>query len=259
MFYYSYITDKGKKQVDQDALMIKTARYQNADVLMAAVCDGIGGLSHGEIASSSVVEGLSRWFETQYAAHLKAEDNVLTIRQSLDDRLQGLNDAINQCCRDGASMGTTCTAVLADPQKDLLLIAHVGDTRLYRIREDSIEVVTQDHSVVAEEVRRGLITEEQARTDERQNQITNCIGAGENGRVYDYLFQRPEEQCTYLLCTDGFRKMVDPEELQAHLRPQDVTDAEMLHQRLQALLELDLMRDETDNITAVAFAYVKGN
>lgn len=256
MFRFSYVTDIGKKKVNQDALLIKTARYQNSEILFAAVCDGIGGLTGGEIASSYVITGVSAWFETEYAGLRQAGKGVLDIRQSLDTCLHRLNDEINT---SGQEMGTTFTGMLLDPAVNLVLVGHVGDSRLYRLYADKAEVVTSDHSVVAEEVRRGIITEESARTDSRQNQITNCIGVGESGRVYDYIIQQPDDSCTYMLCSDGFRKMVTDEEIRAYLEPENNPDGEHIRQNLKKLLELNLQRHETDNITAAAVRYIKGD
>ena len=203
-----------------------------------------------------MITGVSAWFETEYAALRKSECGILEIRQSLDTCLHRMNDMINSNNQD---MGTTFTAMLIDPALNLMLCGHVGDTRLYRIYSDRVEVVTSDHSVVAEEVRRGVISAEKARTDSRQNQITNCIGAGENNRVYDYIIQEPDNQCTYMLCSDGFRKMVTDEEIRTFLNPEINPDEKQINQNLMQLLELNLRRQESDNITAAAVRYVKGD
>ena len=184
MYTYSYATTEGIiKEINQDALMIKIARYKEKDILFAAVCDGIGGLTGGEDASSCVIDQVSGWFDNVYPDFLRNGRTMLDARKSLDQHLHRVNDAINICSEKSGGMGTTFTALLIDPVLDSVMVAHVGDTRLYKIYEDRIEAVTSDHSIVAEEVRRGIITEESARFDKRQNQITNCIGAGETGRM----------------------------------------------------------------------------
>ena len=155
-------------------------------------------------------------------------------------------------------MGTTFTGLLIDPFLDSVMVAHVGDTRLYKIYEDRAEAVTSDHSVVAEEVRRGIISEESARFDSRQNQITNCIGAGETGRMYDYLMLKPETDCMYMLCSDGFRKMVTDDEIRQRLVPSGNPDSATIKANLDYLLDLNMKRNEGDNITALAIRYSKG-
>lgn len=256
MYIYSFATTEGiVKKINQDALLIKTARYKGCDIIFSAVCDGIGGLSGGETASSCVVNVVSDWFENVYPAILRKDGNILDIRQSLDDHLHRINDAINRDCDRGREMGTTYTSVLIDNYLDSVLVAHVGDTRLYKIYDDKIELVTADHSIVAEEVRRGIITEEEARHDKRQNQITNCIGAGETDRMYDFRIQKPDKECVYMLCSDGFRKMIDENEIMERLAPSKNSDTNKLKKNLEYLMELNMKRKENDNITAAALRY----
>lgn len=256
MFIYSYVTTEGTvKKVNQDALMIKSARFKGNDILFAAVCDGIGGLNCGEDASSYVIQSASDWFEKDFSAMLRQGKSVLDIRAELDELLHKVNDVINRECSRGREMGTTFTSMLIDCCHDSMIAAHAGDTRLYKIYNDRLEVVTSDHSVVAEEVRRGIISEEEARFDKRQNQITNCIGAGETGRMYDFIIQTPEKECVYMLCSDGFRKMVSADEIRQSLAPDANPDADSLKRSLDHLLDLNMKRMENDNITAVAVRY----
>lgn len=259
MYIYSYVTTEGiVKKVNQDALMIKIARYNGRDILFAAVCDGIGGLTGGENASSYAVSETSEWFENVYPMLLKQGCGILDVRKSLDRHLHRINDNINFYCIKNGSMGTTFTSVLIDPNLNAVMAAHVGDTRLYKVYEDRIEIVTSDHSVVAEEVRRGIITAEDARFDKRQNQITNCIGAGETDRMYDFIIQKPDEDCIYMICSDGFRKMVDSEEIRKRLVPSENTDSDMMNGNLEYLMQLNMERKENDNITALAVKYSSG-
>ena len=256
MFIYSYVSTEGiVKKVNQDALMIKNAAFRGKDILFAAVCDGIGGLYGGEDASSCVIKTVSDWFEKDFAVLLKNGKGTLDIRASLDGCLHKVNDAINVECAKGREMGTTYTSMLLDTYNDVMLAAHAGDTRLYKIYDSDMEIVTADHSVVAEEVRRGLLSEEAARTDKRQNQITNCIGAGETGRMYDFIIQKPEKNCVYMLCSDGFRKMISGEEIQRTLSPASNPDQGTLDRSLRYLLDLNMKRMENDNITALAVIF----
>lgn len=259
MFQYTYITTKGLRASNQDALLIQTARVQGREILFAAVCDGMGGLSCGEHASSYAVSEAAAWFSGQFAQLAEADADVLEIRSSLDDLLHRINDEINLAGERLGGMGTTYTSMLLDPQKNYLLAAHVGDTRLYRITDSEVSVLTTDHSVIAEELRRGILTEEAARTDSRQNQITNCLGAGETGRAYDYSILEPEDGCTYLLCSDGFRKLISADEIRQALAPSANSDADALKRSLTRLTDLNLSRQESDNITAAAVKFTKEN
>ena len=257
MFHYTYVTTKGMRKTNQDALLIQKAAFCGREILFAAVCDGMGGLSCGEHASAYTVSEAAAWFSAEFPA--LADADVLDIRVSLDDFLHRINDDINTAGETLGDMGTTYTSLLLDPEKNYLLAAHVGDTRLYRITDSGSEVLTTDHSVIAEELRRGLLTEEKARTDTRQNQITNCIGAGETDRSYDYIILEPESDCTYLLCSDGFRKLISEDEIRQALAPSKNPDANALQKHLKELTDLNLERRESDNITAVAVKYTKEN
>ena len=259
MYCFSYVTTKGiVRDVNQDALMIKIASYREKEILVSAVCDGMGGIAGGEIASSFVITGVSEWFESQYPVLLCGNESILDIRRSLDELLHTLNDNINSNIGNKPKMGTTFTGMIIDPVLDKVLISHVGDTRLYKIYADRLEIVTTDHSVVAEEVRRGLLTPEEAAKDTRQNQITNCIGAGEKNRIYDYIIQSPETDCVYMLCSDGFRKFISENEIIEYLSPVKNIDNNSLHSNLEYLMNLNMERKESDNITAVAVKYKGG-
>ena len=260
MYYFSYVTTEGiVKDINQDALMMKVASYKNSEIFIGAVCDGMGGLSGGETASSFVISGVSEWFESEYPDLLYSDSNILNIRKSFDELLHILNDDINNNSYDGKFMGTTFTGILINPLINNVLVAHVGDTRLYKVYSDRLEIVTADHSVVAEEVRRGILSAEEARYDSRQNQITNCIGAGEKNRVYDYIMQCPERECIYVICSDGFRKMISEEEILQYLSPDKNSDDISLHNNLEFLMKLNMQRMENDNITALAVRYTGVN
>ncbi len=258
MYNFSYVTTEGiVKTVNQDALLIKIAEYKKQRILFAAVCDGMGGLYGGEKASSFVISGISDWFENEYPEIIRRAGNILEIRQNLDECLHRLHDDIINSTESGKAMGTTLTSLLIDPILDVTLTAHVGDTRLYRIFSNRLEIVTSDHSVVAEEVRRGIISEEQARNDSRQNQITNCIGVASGNGIYDFIIQEPCTDCVYMICSDGFRKMITEDELKTYLNPTINPDNNSIKSNLEYLLKLNIQRKESDNITALAVRYTK--
>lgn len=259
MFQYSYVTTKGRRNANQDALLIQTAQFQEREIFFAAVCDGMGGLSCGEHASSYTISEAASWFAGQFAQFVKADAGVLEIRSSLDDLLHRINDDLNLAGKQLGDLGTTFTSMLLDPLKNYLLVAHVGDTRLYRLSGSEAEVLTVDHSVIAEELHRGILTAESARTDSRQNQITNCIGAGLVERAYDYSILEPKDGCIYLLCSDGFRKLISEDEIRQVLAPSANADADALHHSLSYLTELNLSRQESDNITSAAVKFTKEN
>jgi len=218
---------------------------------MAAVCDGMGGLSEGEKASSYIVNKMSEWFSGSFAAMIKKKVSILDIRKDLDDYLHMINDRLNRySAKKKVMLGTTLTAVIIMENENKTLTAHVGDTRAYRITDDEISTITHDHSVVGEEVIEGILTEESANNDDRQNQLTKCIGAEFDDISYDYLIQE-NEKCCYLLCSDGFRKKISSSEIHEKIRPSMIRTQEDADRILRELTDLNIKREETDNITSL--------
>lgn len=251
-YLFTYYTDKGPcRDVNQDALCFRAAEYDGNTYLFAAVCDGMGGLSEGEKASSYIIKKLTEWFSGYFSALIKQKKGMLEIRKNLDDYLHILNDRINGYSADkGISIGTTMTAFLIFGNEKRMLTAHVGDTRAYKITDSDIEVLTHDHSVVGEEVLEGVLTEEKANKDSRQNQLVKCIGAEFEDISYDYLISDTEE-CCYMLCSDGFRKEISIKELHEALKPSAITDESQAQTVLKKLTDTCIDRKENDNITSL--------
>lgn len=211
----------------------------------------MGGLSDGEMASSYVTAKMSEWFKSSFSSLIKQKKNILEIRKNLDDYIHMINDRINlYSSQNGVSLGTTMTALIYFEGENKTLTAHVGDTRLYKITDDDIQIMTHDHSVVGEEVIEGIITEESANNDERQNQLTKCLGADFSDISYDYIIEEAEK-CCYMLCSDGFRKKITMSEIHENLKPSCINSRQEADEILRELTELGMERMETDNITAV--------
>ncbi len=251
-YLFSYCTDKGPcRDVNQDSLCFKSAEYKGNTFLLAAVCDGMGGLSDGENASAYVIKKLSQWFENNLASLLHRKKRILDIRKNLDEYIHMVNDKINKySAKNNKMLGTTMTAIIVLTDINKILTAHVGDSRAYKISDNEITLITNDHSVVGEEVRNGFLTEELANSDERQNQLTKCIGADFYDISYDYTIN-DMESCVYMLCSDGFRKKISSSEFSESLKPSEITDKIKAENTLRRLTELNIQRDETDNITSL--------
>ncbi len=252
-YFFSYVTTEGAvRKVNQDSLFISEAEYDGEKIFFGAVCDGVGGLSAGEKASGYVCKRINEWFADDFAELMRNSASILKIRESLDDRLHELNERINDYAdRHSSDMATTFTGLLILPKFGNVLTAHVGDTRLYKITNDEIEVLTSDHSVVAQEVRDGIITQEMAEKDPRQNQLTNCIGAGLDDTSYDYSISPYSKGDVYMLCSDGFRKKISSEEIHKALSPSANKDEKTMKSNLEKLKDQVIQRGEKDNITAL--------
>ena len=140
-------------------------------------------------------------------------------------------------------MGTTCISLLVNGTK--ALIGHVGDSRAYLVREGDVHQLSEDHSLVNEQVRAGLLTEEEARHSRLKNIITRSVGFEEDVLV-DLLGFESKPGDRYLLCSDGLSNLVDNEEIGVQLLRHD--DPERAS---RALVDLANERGGDDNITVV--------
>jgi protein phosphatase len=255
----AYCTDTGAiKRINQDSLCIKSAAMNGNEYILAAVCDGLGGLSDGETASAFVICTLSEWFEKRLPEMLKEEKNILQIRHDLDDTLHDASDRLNSYAeRTGKTLGTTMTALIFLGNQGKIIAAHIGDSRAYMIKNGNAELLTTDHSVIFDEIRSGKLTEEEAAADTRQNQLTRCIGAGLEDVTFDYSILTAEYDTVYMICSDGFVKKITAGEIAAELDPDVITDDGTAERKLAHLTKLCIERDETDNISSLAIKLIE--
>ncbi len=241
------ITDVGiVKVVNQDSLLMKRALWGEKEILMAIVCDGLGGLSKGELASAEVVRFFSDWFNRELVRELEQVDmNLIASRWVLE--LRTLNQKMLEYgCQHDFSMGTTFTGMLCID--DAYLIVHVGDTRVYRI-DRRVEQLTMDHTQVAQEVRAGRMTPAEARVARNRNVLTQCVGASKT--IQPQVLTGTVQPGVYLLCSDGLRHKVTDLELLESLQPDQLKNKQFMHVQSRLLVELVKERGERDNISAI--------
>jgi PPM family protein phosphatase len=165
---------------------------------MFAVADGMGGAKAGEVASGLAAAALreagtdGRSGEER-VTQLIQEANRRVFRRANEDR-------------DASGMGTTMTVALVEDGR--VVFGHVGDSRAYLIREGSIEQLTDDHSLVAELVRSGRLTPEEAEAHPQRSVITRAVGTEPDVDVDTFTIE-PEERDLFLICSDGLTDMVD--------------------------------------------------
>ena len=242
-------TDVGiKKETNQDSVVLKIISDGKHEILLALLCDGMGGMSKGELASATVVRAFSEWFETIYPQK-GMKWTTREIQQQWKEILQQINVKLMKYGDEhDITLGTTVTVILISNDYKYL-IGHVGDTRVYRIAE-TIEQLTEDHTFVAREVRRGNMTVEQALKDNRRNVLLQCIGVNEQFEP-QFVEGQFETGDGVLLCSDGLRHEVTNEELYAHLRAEYRKDNTSMKKQLRTLVELNKQRMESDNISAI--------
>ena len=240
-------TDIGNvKKTNQDSILVKHAAYNNKEVLMAIVCDGMGGLSRGELASATVIRACDKWFDQMLPFELENPDlNVIGGKWAVI--LKELNaDLLKFSKIQGQSMGTTFSGIIFID--DSYLIVHVGDSRVYYLGS-GITQLTKDQTFVAREIEKGKMTQEQAKTDKRRNMLLQCVGA--SAQVIPDAIIDKVETGAYLLCSDGFRHVISEEEIFESLNPVNCINKQSMHSNTRYLIDLVKQRHERDNISAV--------
>ncbi|MCI9146236.1 MAG: serine/threonine-protein phosphatase [Eubacterium sp.] len=242
-------TDIGiAKKINQDSFTLKIAKSSKHNIAFAVLCDGMGGLKNGELASAFVVNAFSNWFEQVFPSIVDSKLDFEAIKK------QWNNIAISQCEKimdygnaNGISLGTTLSAILCIDNQ--YIIIHIGDTRIYRLN-DNIEQITTDHTFVANEVLHNRMTVDQAQTDSRKNVLLQCIGASKNIEC-EFKMGTIGENEEFLLCCDGFRHEISNEEIYGVLAPDFMSSEKVMRKSLVDLVNLNKQRNEKDNITAI--------
>lgn len=240
-------SDSAGRPENQDvamALALPTSSTLPADDFLLLVADGMGGAPAGDVASQIAASTLRDAFP-------QIPDGDLA--QALKSAYRKANDAIYAAGLENpaqAGMGTTLTAALL--RGKYATIAHVGDSRAYLLRGGGVTQVTQDHTVVAEDLARGKINAREAQTDPRRNQLTHALGVRERlesrlPAIFE-LALLPGDRL--LLCSDGLYGVVDQVDMQRLLATQEADAAAI------ALVDLARERGTTDNATAVVAAAI---
>lgn len=225
------VTDIGKvRQRNEDSIGV------DAEIGLLVVADGMGGHNAGDLASRLTIETL---FTS--ARSLPARE---------PDRLQSAVNRANAVILEAADadpsrsgMGTTVVAAWFSATH--LDVAHVGDSRLYRLRTGVLEMLTRDHSQVQELVDRGILTPAQARVSTRRNLLSRALGTDPDVRI-DCARHALQGGDSYLLCSDGLTNMLEDEEIAVIL--QDTGPVQSIAERLVSLAN---ERGGRDNISVV--------
>lgn len=249
-YVFACCTDRGTgRRHNQDSLLVKQAVYKKEQVLLAMVCDGMGGLKRGEVASAALVRSFSEWFEQKLPQLLKPSLDEAELFRSWDMLLQEMDrriEAYGQ--RRHFQLGTTVTAMLFAGKA--YYIMHVGDSRAYEVRR-GIRQLTRDQTLVQQEVECGLLTRDEAEKDVRRNVLLQCVGA--SGKVKPACKKGTLHRDTvYMLCCDGFRHMVSEKEMWKGLRPSMMKEKRMMEKRLADLIRMNQDRGEQDDISVIA-------
>ena len=234
------ITDVGlQRHENQDTFAVERGAADGQ--LIAVVCDGMGGESCGQIASSLAV----RAFLDELHAVLRADMTTEQLREAVSFCVSKANAAVKRHAQEHTEchgMGTTLVSAVTNGSG--AVICNVGDSRAYRVGTGRLERITRDHSVVEGLIESGNITAEQARTHPNRNLITRALGVSAN-IVPEYNRCEIEEGDILLLCTDGLTNMVADDDIAQVLREVPFFDATSI------LVDRALQAGGQDNITVL--------
>ncbi|MFW0121546.1 PP2C family protein-serine/threonine phosphatase [Rothia sp. CCM 9419] len=210
---------------------------------LAVVADGMGGHVGGDVASATTVLDLTPLDHSGYegSAGVYLADEIQTANIIMNE-LVDLNPSLS-------GMGTTCTALLVDGEK--IELAHIGDSRAYRLRNDVFEQITTDHTFVQRLLEEGRITPEQALTHPHKNVIMRVLGDVDASPELELLTLEAECGEKWVLSSDGLDAVVGVEEIEEVMR-----STEDLKHMVDSLVDLTLDRGAPDNVTVVALSVI---
>lgn len=251
-FQCGVVSDVGTtRKVNQDSACIHIQDSIVGNVGLAVVCDGMGGLSHGEFASQSMIEKIEKWYDSEFKELLVQGVEVNQLREQLDELLVEHNKYLIEYGNDmGASMGTTVSLLLMLPGRYFGI--HVGDSRLYHFVDGKIEERTTDHSVCQVLANTGEIDESEIRHHPDRNRLLRAIGMHDQTETLNSLkiIEKKGKNHVFLLCSDGFWEYIDEKHMEKTLKR--AKTPEMWLAKMQKIVQKNGKNNNMDNYTAIA-------
>lgn len=244
------VTDVGlKRDKNEDNLLI------NDELNLFVVADGMGGHAGGEFASQIAVSTIESFIVQNLDNELtdpKATQDTTRhpITEKLKRSIQMAGDTIYQKAvqnPDLRGMGTTTVAMMLANGK--AFIAYVGDSRIYLVRQGQCKQLTEDHSLVNEQVKAGIISAEDAKNHQLRNIITRSVGYQEEVEI-DTLIVDVQPSDRLLMCSDGLSNFLEDREIADLLGKQELQDS------AQDLVDLAIERGGDDNITLIVLEVI---
>lgn len=234
-FITAHLTDQGLyREKNQDALSLQIIRAGRRRILLAVVCDGLGGLSDGELASARVVQSVTQWFRQHWQELAAGRYAGKRLQKELTAFMEQEHKKLSSHGRRrGRMLGTTVSLLLVLGRR--FYIMHVGDTRIYLIRR-RVRQLSADHAL-------------------SENVLLQCVGSARKIKP-DFTSGRVKRGVGFLLCSDGFYRRLARGELEQGLARRHTYSSSEAGQRLLELCRIARMRGEEDNISAI-FVKVK--
>lgn len=216
---------------------------------LVVLADGMGGHNAGEVASELAVTSISDALEEVLSPDIK-DTSDMDYKEAVHEAVVFANDEINQHAKthpECSGMGTTVVMALFHDKS--VILASVGDSRIYRFRKGELEQVTTDHSLVQEMIDNGYMSEEEAMNSTNRNLITRALGIAENVDI-DVTQLEIEKDDIYLLCSDGLSDMIDDNQIFSVL----VKSREDLERASHELVKLAKEHGGHDNVSVILVA-----
>ena len=226
--FYAVLHECGGRRVNQDSITLQRMVTRKGVVTMVLLCDGMGGMDAGEIASGYVAERMAVWFYDALPGVLKSGYRSWKVSKSLQRALFRIHEDLRQYGENrGLHCGTTFTLLLIAGKN--YQVFHLGDSVAYRLGR-RCRRITDFHT--------------------KDGGVTKCIGIGR--------YHKPQERHgrifgakDYLLCSDGMRHFLKEQDLQRALQRDEITDRSLAERALQNLARVAARRGESDNMSAV--------
>jgi len=246
-FIIEGISDAGTKNPEnQDACFAGTTIAASGSTVFAIVCDGMGGMQSGDLASASIIDEFRKWFYGKCDLGTEWITNIYDIHNEWEEILERCNqEIIRYGTEHSTRLGSTVVAVLFTQEHVILM--NVGDSRAYYVA-DTVIKLSCDHSVVGKDIELGILTEEEAKSDNRNNVLTQCVGVLDE--IDPFFSGLDIKNGSYILCSDGFYNRISNEEIKNTLR--NVYDGETLQDAITTLKSIDRAREEKDDISVIA-------
>jgi serine/threonine protein phosphatase PrpC len=216
---------------------------------LVILADGMGGHNAGEVASELAISSINDALEEVLSPEIK-DSCAMDFKEVVHEAVVYANDEINQHAKthpECSGMGTTIVMTLF--HDDSVILASVGDSRIYRFRKGELKQVTTDHSLVQEMVDNGYMSEEEALNSNNRNLITRALGIAEDVKV-DVTEHEIEKDDIYLLCSDGLSDMIDDGLIFSTL----VKSRQDLKRASEELVELAKEHGGHDNVSVILVA-----
>ncbi len=239
------VSDRGRKRTSNEDAFGYSIEHG-----VYLVCDGMGGAAAGEIASSLAVDEVLRMIGEVRDSQVRDSDtaaSALAIPRIAEEAVVAANQAIHERAQRNlrlSGMGTTLVGLVAGEQK--VWILNIGDSRCYRLRDRRIQLCTQDHSLVEEQIRMGRMTRAEAARSPLRNVITRALGT-QGSVTPDVIEAEVHSGDLFLLCSDGLTRELSDEKIESLLNAPPNTPLDELCTRL---IQAANKAGGNDNITA---------